>query len=757
MREYRWYGHFNADDSFTITQAETPRHWYNYFFNDDYVSFISQVGYGEGLAQDDMGRRVTLLSNRNVFLTENGAHWSLFGLPISAPREDYSCTHGRGYSIVRLARAGLVSAVRVFVPNAGRREIWSVKVENRSDRARAVGLVAFARTELDGVYRPQAYNIGVGGFMAAGNAVFGRDHRQFGSDQGRPVYCFMASDEAPVSYDARWNAFIGPYGDPQHPAGLEKTGGCTGSDCNSEKLCLALENALTLAPGQSRTIHFTLGVALDQAEIAPLTPAQVEAEFAAMREKYARDLNGVKIETPWAAFDHLINGWMTYQADMGSRWARVRHNGYRDMTSDTECLAAVAPRLAWERFKRILTYQYSNGYAPRTFIDGQIRDNQFADNTVWLTFAAHTLIRELGDPSLLTRESVKFHDAPETACVYEHLRRSVDFLYHFQGLYGLVRIWGGDWNDCINNAGLEGKGVSVWLSIAWCRAGRMFSELSRLIGREDEAEKTDQRVKIMEERIEKYGWDEKGGYYIYARRDDDEILGGADCEEGQIFLNPQLWAVMAGLPRAEQAMERAEELLERPMGILLSYPAYSHHYDTLGTIGDKFPGVQDNGGIYLHPSAWKLAVDGMRRRPDRVEEGLRKMLPFDDTYAVKAGEPYAMFNCYFPPETGYRAGTPGQSWRTGSGPWLLKSVVEYVFGLRAEMEGLRIAPCLPPSWEQAKITKRFRGCTYEITFHADGTGPDVTRLTVNGAAVDSTLIKPVSGATLAVEVWLGQR
>ena len=34
MAEYKWYGHFNEDDSYSITEPETPRHWYNYFFND---------------------------------------------------------------------------------------------------------------------------------------------------------------------------------------------------------------------------------------------------------------------------------------------------------------------------------------------------------------------------------------------------------------------------------------------------------------------------------------------------------------------------------------------------------------------------------------------------------------------------------------------------------------------------------------------------------------------------------------------------
>ena len=82
MAEFKWYGHFNEDDSYSITEPETPRHWYNYFFNDEYVSFTSQVGYGEGFAQDDMGRRVMLISNRNIFLVEDREYWSLFGLPM---------------------------------------------------------------------------------------------------------------------------------------------------------------------------------------------------------------------------------------------------------------------------------------------------------------------------------------------------------------------------------------------------------------------------------------------------------------------------------------------------------------------------------------------------------------------------------------------------------------------------------------------------------------------------------------------------
>ncbi len=757
MAEFKWYGHFNSDSSYTVTEPETPRHWYNYMFNDEYVTFTSQVGFGEGLCQDDMGRRIVLLSARNVFLAEEGAHWSLFGLPLDYGYTDYSCDHATGFSTIRLTYRDIESAVRIFVPNEGRREIWSVTLTNKGDTARTLNLVAYAKSEHDGVYRPQAYNLGQGGFMDDKQAVFARDYRPLWSKGNRKVWCHITSSEPVTGFDARRNAFIGPYGDEQHPVAMRKFGACTNSEANSEKLCLALQNTITLAPGETKTAHFALGVAIDTEEIVSPTAESVAAEFAAMQKKFAEDLSGIEIKTPWENFDHFINGWMTFAADMGSRWARVRHNGYRDMTSDTECLACFNPKLAWERIKRVLTYQYQSGYAPRTFVDGRIKDNNFADNTVWMTYAVNTIIKELGDPNLLY-EAIKFNDTEEAYPVYEHIKRSVDFLYNFQGLYGLVRIWGGDWNDCVNNAGLKGKGVSVWLSIAWVRAGKMFAEVARMLGKEEDAKLAEERVAIMSERIEKYGFDEKAGYYIYARTDDDIIMGSSDCDEGKIFLIPQLWSVLAGLDRGSEAMDRAEEILETPIGIRLAYPAYSYQRPYIGSMAEKFPGVQDNGGIYLHPSAWKLAVDSLLRRPDRVEEGLRKMIPWDHTYSDKTcGEPYAMYNSYFAPETGYREGTPGQSWRTASSSWMLKSVIEFVFGMHPELAGLRIDPCLPLSWNECSIKKVMRGCTFDIHFTGNGEGSDVLGITVNGEAIEGNIIAPIAGETLKVEVTLGKK
>ena len=54
------YGHFE-NKNFVITKRDIPRNWYNYLYNDEYETFVSQVGFGQGLAQDNLGRRIKLV------------------------------------------------------------------------------------------------------------------------------------------------------------------------------------------------------------------------------------------------------------------------------------------------------------------------------------------------------------------------------------------------------------------------------------------------------------------------------------------------------------------------------------------------------------------------------------------------------------------------------------------------------------------------------------------------------------------------
>ena len=665
--EYKEYGHWSQDGAeYVITERKTPRHWYNYYFNDTYNAFASQVGFGEGFCQDDKGRRIKLVTDRCIYLCdkESGTWHTATALPMTEGFDHYECRHGLGYSVITCEKNGIRSEYTVFVPAVGDFEVWRVRVTNLRSAPAKMTVIGYAATECDGAYTPQGYNSCMADYDAACDAILARCARAFGSPRKKISYEYMLCSETPVAYDTRKNAFIGTYGTKESPEALLEHNGCTDSATCVEKICFAMEADCTLAVGESKTICFTLGHAAKKADIAGMrksfTPDRVQQWLDEVRARRLAEIDGVSIRTPDEKLNLAFNGFYKYAANLGSRWARVRHNGYRDMASDTECFGTINPAYAWERFKRILTYQYATGYCPRTFIDGKINPNNFSDCAVWITFTAYSLIMELGDIRLLDEE-VAFNDGT-TATVFEHLRRAVDSLYHFQGMYGLIRIWGGDWNDGMNMAGLKEQGVSVWLSIAWTRTNKQFMELASLLGRDDLLDTHRAMGEDMLGEIETYGWD--GEYYITAINDKGETIGSKDSREGNMYLNPQLWAIFAGIAQEKlnAIMKVVDERLETPLGTLVNNPGYTDFDACIGNLTGQPKGTLINQAVYLHPMAWKVAAEALMKRSEKVQETLEKILPWNHKHAPTCGEPYILYNFYYGPETTYRYGTPGQSW-----------------------------------------------------------------------------------------------
>ena len=442
------YGHYipgSAD--FCITEADIPRHWYNYFWNDNYITYTSQASAGESFLQDNLGRRIKLVHDRGFFLTEGESSWGIGGLPVNEKRDAYRCVHKRGLTELYTEKFGIASTVSIFVPRELSCELWSVKVKNLSDKERTVTALAFCGSDFDAAYARQGYNTETSRYDEARGLLYIEKGSNY-NGKGVRAHGFMGCSGGCDGFAGAYNAIVGPYGSFAYPDILNK-GGCNNTVGCGEKLAFAMEKKLTLAPGEEKEVVFVLGIAfsLDDAEEIKnkcANSAFFASESAAVLEKFSSEVDGVTINTP----DEMLNNmfeWLKHQSNLGSRWARVRHNGYRDMSSDTDCLACINPTLALERLKRILSYQYSNGYAPRTFIDGQIKDNNFSDNTVWLNFTASSILKELGDRSILDIE-VPYNDG-SVGTIYEHLKKSVEFLYGFTGHHGLVRIWGGDWND----------------------------------------------------------------------------------------------------------------------------------------------------------------------------------------------------------------------------------------------------------------------------------------------------------------------
>ncbi len=675
-------------------------------------------------------------------------------MPVREDFDFYECRHGIGYSVIVCEKNGIRSEFSVFVPKTGMREIWLVKLTNLRKTEANLSVVTYAATECDGPYSPQGYNSCTADYDKECEAVVARGSSSLGGRR-RIQYDYMLASEKPVAFDTRRNAFIGVYGSKKCPDALVEGCGCLNSATCVEKICFALEFGKKLLSGESRTVAISVGHAKSTEEIKrtrhSFSVEEAERLLYEVKAARAKEIDGVSIKTPDEKLNLAFNGFYKYATNMGSRWARVRHNGYRDIVSDTECFAAFNPELAFERFKRILSYQYSNGYCPRTFIDGAIRPNSFSDCAVWITFAAYSIVNELGNLSLLDEE-VPFNDGT-SASVFEHLRLAVEYLYGFQGVHGLIKIWGGDWNDGMNLAGLKEKGVSVWLSIAWVRANKQFIEICRAIGRSDLIPHHEKMGEDMVEKIEKYGWD--GEYYITAINDKGEKIGSKESKGANMYLNPQLWAVFSDLAPREKLlklMQTVDEKLETPLGTLVNDPAYEDFDDCIGNMTGQPKGTLINNAVYMHPMAWKLAVEGIMKRADKVESTLKKILPWNREYAPTVGEPYILYNFYYGPES-YRYGTPGQSWRTATTQWVTKALINFVFGLKPTIEGLVLDPCLPPEWKECSITKKFRDKTYNITYHQTNEG-EKKGIFVDGNKIDGSLLPLGEKGEYLVEIYL---
>ncbi len=55
------------------------------------------------------------------------------------------------------------------------------------------------------------------------------------------------------------------------------------------------------------------------------------------------------------------------------------------------------------------------------------------------------------------------------------------------------------------------------------------------------------------------------------------------------------------------------------------------------------------------------------------------------------------------------------SWLTGTAAWSFIGLSNYILGIKPDYDGLVIDPCIPKEWKEYKVTRKFRGRTFNIT------------------------------------------
>ena len=205
-------------------------------------------------------------------------------------------------------------------------------------------------------------------------------------------------------------------------------------------------------------------------------------------------------------------------------------------------------------------------------------------------------------------------------------------------------------------------------------------------------------------------------------RSDGTFIGSKKEPQAKIWLNAQSWAVISKLGDADkqvQAMDSVKKYLDTELGIKKIEPSMTTDYPTKdGALTCYNKGCGENGSVFCHANTWAIIAECMLKRPENAYKYYHQLLPM--IAQEKAGEwrykaePYVYASNIFGPESD-KFGLANVSWLTGTAAWMYVAVTQYMLGVRAEWDGLTVDPCLTEEMLPAKVTRVFRGVTYNIT------------------------------------------
>ena len=761
------YGHFSLDGSeYVVTKPDTPRPWVNVISNGDYGLVVSQVGGGFSWRTHSNYNRITrwnqdLLRDewgKYLFLRdeENGAFWPCSGQALEP--ENYRCRHGLGYSVFEMSRDGIESKQTVFVAADDPLEIWILHLRNTSDRPRSLSATSYFEWNLGAA--PDNHREFHTLFIETEfrDAILATKRlwevpTELGHWNTDWPYCaFHGCSEEIEGFDCDKASFVGRHRDFSHPKGMEQPQ-LAGNSGKWTEATASLRSRITLAPGEEKSIVFTLGAADGKDSALALNEkfASVEAaekELERVIAGWKERLGKVWVETPDKAFDILNNLWLKYQAISGHLWGRAAFYqqsgafGFRDQLQTSQIWLPLEPSQMRRQIVLHARHQLQAGTVLHWWhplLEEGLKTNM-TDDLLWLPYMITAYLKETVDWGLLS-ETVPFYDGSE-APIFEHCRRAIAVVLGRFSERGLPLIGEGDWCDGFSSVGLAWKGESVWLGHFLYRILLDWADILERRGVEPElAKQYLARAESLKKALNEIAW--MGDRFFCATTDQREIMGAATCLDNQIYLNSQTWAVIGGSAspgRAGEAMATAHRLLEGDNGMQLFWPAYRTVDRNIGYITRYTPGARENGGVYTHAATWGILADAMLKKPNDAYRLYQKLNPIvssgkdADRYCA---EPYVLPGNIDGVDSPHY-GRAGWTWYTGAAGWLSSIGLQWILGLQPTYEGLRLNPCFPEEWEGVRVKRIFRGCRYDIEILRDSEKSGV--ISVDGKVIDGDIL-----------------
>ena len=786
------YGYFDDNNrEYVINKPNTPSPWVNYLGSPEYGAIISNNAGGYSFATSGANGRILryVFNNfdqpgRYIYLRDDDSKdvWSASWQPVGKDLDQYEseCRHGIGYTKIRANYSNISSEATYYVPLGQCYEVWGLSVTNDSNVVRNLTLTGYAEFTNHSNYEQDQVNLQYSLFISRtlfeGNRIMQQIHGNLDTlsdeeqvDEKNVTERFFGLAGSEVSsYCGDKKEFLGAYHGYHNPIGV--TSGNLGNIASyNENSCGALSTKITLQPGETKTIAFLLGMQSSKRAEAIITSYcnpkdTMEREINQLTSDWYSKFDNLKVTTPSPEFNTMINTWNAYNCFMTFIWSRaasfiycgLRNGyGYRDTVQDIQGIIHLAPEMAVEKIRFMLSAQVNNGgglplvkfnHNPghedtpddASYVKETGHPAYRADDALWLFPTVYKYIAETGNTEFLN-EVIPYANKEE-GTVYDHLKRAIQFSFDHLGPHGLPAGLYADWNDCLR---LGANGESTFVALQFYYAMTILKQFASYQKDTEYIHYLEEKQKEIGEKIQTLCWD--NDRFIRGYTEAGERIGAACDKEANMWLNPQSWAVISGFSTEEQAnlsLNNVYERLNTEYGAILMDPPYhAHAFDgALAVIYNQ--GTKENSGIFSQSQGWLILAEALCGHGERAFTYFMENAPAaqNERAEIRVLEPY----CYGQFTEGKASKHFGRShvhWLTGTASTVMVGCVEGILGLRPDMDGIKLSPSIPKSWKSFEITKNFRNKTLHIVVeNPNKKESGFESLVVNGTKLEGNYI-----------------
>jgi N,N'-diacetylchitobiose phosphorylase len=779
------YGFFDdANKEYVIEKPDTPRSWSNYLGSTEYGAIITNNAGGYSFYKSAAQGRFTRLRFNVIPMDQPGRYfyiydkeskdfWSTSWQPVGKSLKDYKteCRHGSAYTKINSEYSGIKTESLYFVPLGKTYECWLLKVTNSDKKKRKLSVFTYVEYTNNWNLNQDMNNLQysqyilkmdvVDNIIDHGTNVYMPYMPENFQDDGQGRHTFLAISGANiVGFDTDREIFIGPYRTYANPLSVEE-GKCKNSVAVGDNGCGTLQVDIELEAGESKEIVVLMGIGEAKVEgkhaLNELgNPIKVKEEFEKVKHYWHSRIEGMTSETPDPEFNSMFNMWNPYNNLMTYAWSRAASLvysgerdglGYRDTVQDMLGVLHSIPDEARERLELMITGQVSNGGAmpvvkPFAHNPGKEKapeEKEYrSDDCMWLFNTIPAYVKETGDINFYSK-ILPYADKGEDT-VLGHLRSAIQFNLDHSGKHGFPCGLSADWNDCLV-LGQDGETTFVAFQLRY--ALKTYIEIANLLDKTEEVKWVEPHLKTLDENLEKYAWD--GEWYLRAYRADGLKFGSKECDEGSIFLEPQPWAVISGHTTKEQSgklLDVVNKRLSTDYGIMICDPPIEKTDPKVIKARLFNKGMKENASIFQHTQGWVVAAEALIGRGDKAYEYFHKFMPsaYNTKAEVRQTEPY-VYAQFTNSKSSPRYGASRLPWLSGTASWGYYTAAQYILGIQPDYSGLKIDPCIPSSWKEYKVQRKFRNKNFRIVIKNEtGVQKGVVKTILNGEELESNLI-----------------